>query len=257
MALIHHPTALETGYSEDDRARLCGIELRLLPRLARVIVTSEPTAAWLTTAFGVARARIKVVTPGVDDPPRSSGAGGPTCRVLSIGTLVPRKGHDMLMRALARLFDLDWHLTIVGSPSRDPMYATGLVALAAELGIVRRVRFVGEVGDNALEALWRDADLFALASQWEGYGMAIAEAVKRGVPTAVTAVGVVPDLVTPENGIMVQPGDQDTMSKALRRVIFSAELRRDMAEEAFQTGRFLPSWGEQSRAFAAALLSKD
>jgi glycosyltransferase involved in cell wall biosynthesis len=54
--------------------------------------------------------------PGTDDAPRSPGSGGPTCEFLSIGTLVPRKGHDLLLRALARLFDLDWHLTIVGSP---------------------------------------------------------------------------------------------------------------------------------------------
>ena len=63
--------------------------------------------------------------------------------------------------------------------------------------------------------------------------------------------------MTPENGIMVQPGDQVTLSKALRRVIFSAALRHDMAEAAWQSGRQLPTWDEQSCAFAAALLSKD
>jgi glycosyltransferase involved in cell wall biosynthesis len=99
------------------------------------------------------------------------------------------------------------------------------------------VTFAGEVVDDALETLWQGADVFALASHWEGYGMAIAEALKRGVPVAVTAVGIAPTLVTPENGIMVQPATRTLLSKALRRVIFGAGLRHDMAEAAWQSGR--------------------
>ena len=152
-------------------------------------MTSEATAERLAADFGVDRDRIKVVVPGTDDAPRSPGSTGPTCRIISIGTLVPRKGHDVLLRALARLFDLDWQLTIVGSAERDPVHARALAAAAEEFGIARRVRFAGEVSEAALEALWREADLFALATHWEGYGMAIAEALKRGVPVAVSAGG--------------------------------------------------------------------
>ncbi len=253
VGLIHHPTSLETGLGDAECERLRAIEQRLMSRMARVIVTSDATADQLVSGFGIARDRITVVMPGTDAAPRSYGSGGSTCEILSIGTLVPRKGHDLLLRALARLFDLDWRLTIVGSSLRDPAHAQVLHALAEELGITRQVRFAGELTGDALEALWQRADLFALASLHEGYGMAMAEALKRGVPVAVTAVGIAPTVVTPQVGMLVQPGDRDTLSKSLRRIIFSGELRREMAEAAWQAGQALPSWDAQARAFAVAL----
>jgi glycosyltransferase involved in cell wall biosynthesis len=253
VGLIHHPTSLETGFNETERTALLGIEKRLLPRLARIIVTSESTTDRFAADYAVPRERIMVVVPGTDDAPRSSGSGGPTRRILSIGTLVPRKGHDVLLRALARLFDLDWQLTIVGSPDRDPVHARMLAAMAEELGIARRVRFAGEVTNAALDALWREADLFALATHWEGYGMAIAEALKRGVPVAVSAGGAAGNLVTPESGVVIPVGDHNNLSKALRRMIFGTTLRREMAEAAWQVGQTLPSWPTQVREFAQAL----
>jgi glycosyltransferase involved in cell wall biosynthesis len=253
VGLIHHPTALETGRPPDAAERLRETERALFPQLRRVVVTSEPTAKRLADEFGVVAERCTVVTPGTDPAPRSEGSGGPGCAILSIGTLVPRKGHDLLMRALARLFDLDWSLTIVGDGRRAPDHAARLRALADELGIAQKLRFAGELDDRALDALWRRADLFALATQYEGYGMAVAEALKRGVPVAVTDGGAAGALVTPEAGIVAPVGDLDQLSKALRRPIFDAGLRRDMAEAAWQLGQSLPSWETQARAFADAL----
>lgn len=252
VGLIHHPTALEHGNPGPVRDELRRIEATMFPRLARLVATSPLTARRLPGDFGADPDRIGVVEPGTDPSPRSPGSGGPGCAILSLATLIPRKGHDVLLRALATLPDLDWRLTIAGG-GRDPVHANGLRALAEELGIAQRVAFPGEVVAEAVEALWQGADLFALASHWEGYGMAVAEALARGLPVAVTSGGALAELVPVEAGVVSPPGDHVSLGKAMRRVIFDTDLRREMAQAAWEAGQKLPRWEDRAAAFVAEL----
>ena len=189
----------------------------------------------------------------LDDPALAAGSGGPGAALLSVGALVPRKGHDVLLRALAGLADLDWNLVIAGPEGRDPVHAHGLRALAEELGVARRVEFAGEVDDAALQALYAGADVFALASHWEGYGMAVAEALARGLPVAVTAGGALADLAPADAAVVSPPGDHASLGKGLRRVVFDADLRRRMAEAAWRAGQRLPRWEDRAEAFVAEI----
>ncbi len=245
VALIHH-TLAAAGRDAAQRTAVASAMGTMLPRLRRVIATSQPVAARLMQEFGVAK--VDVVEPGADDLPRSVAAGG-TCRILSVGVLTPRKGHDVLLRALARLLDLDWSLTIAGVAGRDPEYAATLAAMIPELGLAGRVRLLSDPGDAALDALWRRAHLFALATRWEGYAAGVAEALRRGMPVVVTEGGGA--LVPADAGVVCALEDEPTLSKCLRRVLFDAALRADMAEAAWRAGQLLPSWTTQ-----AALLDR-
>jgi glycosyltransferase involved in cell wall biosynthesis len=252
VGLIHHPTALEPGQDEATRNALRAIERELLPLLRRIIVTSAATADRVAAEFGVLPERIAIVEPGTATATRSAGSGGTGCAILAVGVLTPRKGHDILMRALARLPDLDWTLTIAGGP-RDPEYAATLAKLADELRITPRVTLAGEVTGAALERLWQQADLFALATRFEGYGMAVAEALKRGLPAIVTDGGAAGKLLTPQTGVVARVDDVMDLSRSLRRVIMDRALRAAMADAAWESGSTLPDWPAQSCAFAAAL----
>lgn len=253
VALIHHPTALEHGFPEAARTVLKAKERALFGTVARIICTSPLTARRLPDEFGADPARIGVVEPGTEPAPRAVGSGGPGCAILSVGTLVPRKGHDVLLRALARLADLEWTLTIVGDDRRDPAHAHGLRALAAELGVEARVTFAGEVTGAALEALYHRADLFALATKWEGYGMAAAEAMARGLPLAITAGGAIAEVVAKGSAIVSPVDDHNSLSKGMRRPIFDADLRAEMAEAAWVAGQALPRWADRAAAFRAEI----
>lgn len=247
--LLHHPASLETNPPDEA---LRATEAALFREARHIVVTGEQTAARLLSDFGTPTEKISVIVPGIDDLPRSVGSSGATCEMLSVGQLTPRKGHDVLLRSLRRLFDLDWHLTIIGG-ANDPVHAHGLQALAEELSIAQRVEFAGEVTGDALETLWRNADLFALTPHFEGYGMAFAEAARRGLPVAATSTGAAPSLVGPDAGVVCAPGDVEQISRALRRLILDTSLRHEMAEVAWQSSRLLPSWDEQAARLAAVL----
>jgi glycosyltransferase involved in cell wall biosynthesis len=242
VGLIHH---LGPTPSAAERERL--------PRLRRIVATSGLVAKRLTETFDVAPERVVAIPPGAPDAPRSTGSGGPVCAILSVGGLTARKGHATLLQALARLSDLAWRLTIVGDDHRDPAVAAALRAQVEASGIASRVHFAGPLADDALEAQWREADLFALATEWEGYGVAIAQALRRGLPVAVTAGGAAADLVSPETGIICEVGDAAGLSKAMRRLIFDTALRADMAQAAWAAGRELPDWPARADCFVKAV----
>lgn len=247
--LLHHPASLETNPPDEAlRAR----EAALFREARHIVATSEQTAARLVSDFGTPPEKISVIIPGIDDLPRSAGSSGVTCEMLSVGQLIPRKGHDILLRSLRRLYDLDWHLTVVGG-ANDPVHAHGLQALAEELNIAQHVNFAGAVTGDALEALWRHADLFALTPHFEGYGMVFAEAARRGLPVAATNTGAAPLLIGPDAGVVCAPGDIEQLSRALRRLIMDVALRREMAEAAWQSSRPLPAWDVQAARLAAVL----
>jgi glycosyltransferase involved in cell wall biosynthesis len=253
IGMVHHPMSPEPQLSPAERRAFAEIEQRLLPRLARIVVPSEAIRAGLVSALTLPPETVTVVSPGIPAAPRSAGSGGGRCQLLAIGSLIPRKGHDTVLRALARLSDLGWALTICGDDGIDAGHAAALRALAETPGLAGRVTFVGGCTPTELETHWQAADLFVSGSFFEGYGMAVAEAVRRGLPLAVTQGAAATEVIPRDGSVIVEPGDELQLSKALRRLIFSAPLRHDLSEAAWQAGRAFPNWAEQGRRFADLL----
>ncbi len=252
VALVHHPLARETGLDPARAAALRSSETAALAAVRRSVVTSPFTAADLVH-FGVAADRIGVARPGTDAVRSLPRLSRRRMEILCVGTLTPRKGHRTLLRALAKLRHLPWRLTCVGSLTRDPRHARAVRAECGRLRLTGRVRFLGEVDGPALAACYRRADLFALASYHEGYGMAAAEALAHGLPVVATCAGALADTVPPGAGLRVRPGSVRELSAALRRVVADASLRRRLAAGARRSRRRLPGWGATAAAFAAEL----
>jgi glycosyltransferase involved in cell wall biosynthesis len=257
VALVHHPLCLETGLTPEAARALEEAERAALGHARHVVVTGNETAREVARRFDVPHQRISVVLPGtgsVSGPgsaARASMQPDGRLRILSVGTLSPRKGHDTLISALARIAGLEWDARIVGNATMHPETAAALKAQARDLGLADRVDFAGEVESAVPEML--AAQIFALASRYEGYGMAFAEAMAHGLPVVGCRAGAVPDVVPPEAGYLVPPDDPAALAGALRRLIEDGPLRHIVAEGAWQAGRRLPTWQDAARAFADIL----
>jgi glycosyltransferase involved in cell wall biosynthesis len=254
VALVHHPLALETGLSATQSAALRESERAALACADAVIATSAATARMLVTDYAVAGERIAVAPPGTDrSAAMATGRADGVVRLLSVGAVVPRKGFDILIAALATLTDLPWRLVIAGDITRDAATVARLDADIAARGLGGRIEVLGAVDDERLDALYAAADVFVLASRFEGYGMAYAEAIARGLPVIGTTGGAIPDTVPAEAGVLVPPDDAAALARALRRVVGSAEDRRQLAAGAKRASAALPTWRSSAQMFAAAL----
>jgi glycosyltransferase involved in cell wall biosynthesis len=253
VALIHHPLACETGLTPERVQQLEDSERRALAPARLVVTTSRPTADLLVARFAVPRERIEVILPGTDRVPLSAGSGGPEVALLSVGAIVPRKGFDLLVESLVQLADLPWRLTSAGDRGRDPAAVARLDAAVARHGLHDRIRSPGAVSSDELAALYARADLFVLASHFEGYGMAYAEAIAHGLPVIGTTGGAIPDTVPASAGLLVPPGDVEALAQALCDVIGSDVQRRALAAGARAAAAALPSWAESGGQFGRAL----
>ena len=228
MALIHHPLAEETGISALQQSLLKAQERQVLGKCARVVVTSSATADGLVSDYGVDPGRIGVVEPGVDSAPFATGSGSANTKLICVGNLTPRKGHELLLNALAPLRKRSWSLSCVGDLERDALTTARVYNSVRRLGLDGRVTFQGSVDQLGLARQYHFSDLFVLASHYEGYGMALTEALARGVPIIATGAGAIVNTVPSHAGLLVPPGNVAALSSALVRFFGEPRLRRKL-----------------------------
>jgi glycosyltransferase involved in cell wall biosynthesis len=252
VALVHHPLARETGIAPRIAGEFEASERRALAAVRKVVVTGLATASLVRT-YGVPAEHIIVVEPGTDRARLARGSGQSSPHMLCVAALIPRKGHEILLRALASLENTRWRLTCVGNADRDPSTSERLRVLARDLGLEGQVAFAGEATGAVLDAHYDRADLFVLPTLHEGYGMAVGEALARGLPVVSTTTGSIPDIVIDGSGLLVPPGDVDALSRALALVLGDVRLRARLAAQASRVRDRLPTWDDAAVKMAAAL----
>jgi glycosyltransferase involved in cell wall biosynthesis len=251
VALVHLPLAETPGLTPDRAARLEAGERRAVACASLVVVTG-PRAVETMVRYGVPRERVVMIVPGTDRAPLARGSGGVAAsgvgrispgvvHFLTVATVNAGKGHMTLMHALAALDASGWRLTCVGSLERDAIEAARVTELVRTLRLDDRVTLAGELDAAAVAAAYNAADVFVLPTLHETFGMAVAEAIARGLPVVSTRTGAVAEIAA-EGAILVPPGDIAALSGALAQVIADPVLRDRLATGARAARERLPSW---------------
>jgi glycosyltransferase involved in cell wall biosynthesis len=252
IALVHHPLAAEAGLPGDAAGSLYASERRALASARAVVVTSRLTATALD-AYAVPQDRIAVVEPGTDRAPLARGSDGTIVQLLCVASIIPRKGYATLLSALASMPQRNWRLTCVGGLDRDVATVSQIRSIVRSERLDEYVHFVGEKDGAALAAEYDKADLFVLATEYEGYGMVVAEALARGLPVVSTPTGGIATLVGQDAGILVAPGDIGALSTALSSVVADSTLRARLAAGARRAREALPGWDDAALRMSAVI----
>ena len=172
--------------------------------------------------------------------------------------MIPGKGHDVLLDALALLSGFRWQCTCVGSLERDPAFVERLRRRVLDGGMDGRVRFAGPQADADLARSYAAADVLVLPSRAESYGMVVAEALSWGLPVVAAEVGGVPEALGhgrdgTRPGLLVPPDDPGALRDALRRWLEDDGLRRRLRVAARERRASLMDWSTTTSAVAEAL----
>jgi glycosyltransferase involved in cell wall biosynthesis len=251
VVVLAHMVA--AGFPDAD-ARMVDGEQRALRSARRVIATSEWTRSELARRQVVPAERVDVAQPGSDAAPLATGSatGG---ALLCIGMLAPHKGQDLLIQALSQLPETaDWTCTMAGSLDADPDYAARLSTLVADAGLGERITMAGVLTQDELDCAYERADLVVAPSRAESYGMAIADALRRGIPVVASSAGGIPQTVAGSRAaVLVPPDEPAPLADALRRWMLDPALRARLKAEARAGSGGLPRWSETAERVSRTL----
>lgn len=252
--LVHMPLACDPGLSPDRTIELAALERAALAAADAVVATSQWTATYLADHHGVRG--VSVAQPGVAAAEVVAGSEPPL--LVQLAALLPNKDQLMVVDALSRLRDLPWQARLAGSTERDSVYAAQVRRAVRETELGDRIEITGATDR---EAAWAGADLALLPSRVEAYGMAVTEALARGIPAVVSSHGgsveaLGSTIAGEQPGVVIDPGDVEGLTAVLRRWLTDSDQRTMLRTRALDRRGTLETWETTAGRLRMALQTR-
>lgn len=220
VSIVHHLRASEPSRLAPLYRR---VEAAYLQSIDGAICTSSATE---TTIKGLTTRSLPTLVappagdrfdPQVSPEAITERAQADPLRLVFLGNLIPRKGVDTLIEALAAA-DSHWQLTVIGAPEDKP-YAARLYRQVDRHDLQSDVTFTGHLEDAAVAKHLRDSHLFAMPSKYEGFGIAYLEAMSFGLPVIASTAGGATDIVRDgKTGFLIDPSDTHRITTVIDRL---------------------------------------
>jgi glycosyltransferase involved in cell wall biosynthesis len=255
VALVHHALC-EEPHHRLPKMFMTMVERRYLTSVDGFIFNSETTRRSVAKLVGQDRHHVIAYPAGdrFEHTPSIDKIGGRALQpgaleLLFLGNMVPRKGLLPLLKALAEVDRSAWRLSVAGSPDFDPSYAAEARRMAGELGLIDNVRFAGSVSDDGLIALLNTCHLLCMPYAYEGFGIAILEAMAFGLPAIGSLSGAAGEIIEHgANGFLLPPDDLAGLRPLLLNLHRDREHLRLLAFAARETYAKRPNWQDAIRA---------
>lgn len=248
VALVHMPFGQAEPHAEEGA---------VLRAVSTVVTTSAWARRVLLDLYELPADSVHVAEPGAEAADLAPGTAAGAA-LLSVAAVIPGKGHDVLLDALATMQSRRWRCLCVGTIERDPAFVASLRRQAVDAGMNGRMRFSGALPEEDLARSYGAADLLVLPSRSETYGMVVTEALARGLPVIAAEVGGVPEAMGhgadgTRPGLLVPPEDPAALGDALRAWLGDPRLRRQLRQAARERRESLAGWSETTAAVAGVL----
>jgi glycosyltransferase involved in cell wall biosynthesis len=261
VAIVHHILCREPRPSWRNKL-LAFVEQRYLASVDGFIFNSKTTGKTVTALVGDLKPQVIAYPAGnrFGSPltPETIGQRarkpGPL-ELLFLGIIIPRKGLLPLLDALARMDRNLWRLTVVGSLDFDPAHATRIRQRIDHLGLADSIRCIGPCSDDRLVEIMTASHVFCMPYAYEGFGIAILEAMGFGLPAIGCRDGAADETISHGcNGFLLMPDDLAGLAPLLVRLAHNREelLRLSLAARATYAGR--PGWQDNVAAINGFLL---
>ena len=223
--IVHFHPPIETILF-DTNNKLLGNEIFGTADL--VLVLSPQWIRWINEAFPNNNFKMKVLYNPCPEVNRIKVEK--KNQILYAGTILKRKGYDILIRAFAKIAGKypEWKLVFAGNPAFRDGYdeMEDGKCIAKNLGISSRIEWIGWINGEKKEEVFNESSIYCLASKGEGFPMSVLDAWAYGIPCVMTPVGGIPDIVNNGvEGLLFPVDDIEMLAKQLERMMSDKELR--------------------------------